>query len=467
MDAEERGISGINAGARLDRLPVGSFHRRLLTLIGLGMFLDACDIYLAGGVLGSLVASGWSTLQLNAWFQSATFIGMLVGALFAGYLGDRFGRRFSYQLNLLIFGLASFAAAAAPSMDWLIAARCVMGVGMGAEIVVGYASMAEFMPRARRGFYVATLSVITNCAVPFVGIFGAWLIPEVGWRALFATIGVGALFVWFLRKSMPESPRWLESRGDLIKAEEQLARIEGEAARAAPLPPVRESYAVPAGAGSYRELFGGGLLASTALAILISVVSGVSLYGFLSWVPTFLVKQGFAIRSSLWIAAFMGFGAPLGGLMGSLTADFFGRKRSLIVIVLAEAVLGVAYTQATSSFEMVLYGFALNVFAYALVATGFALYTPEMFPTRSRLRGVSVANAAGRLTSSMVGFVIVAIFGAFGIAGVSCFLAGSMILLAAAILLLGQETSHRALEEISPDSETTAVTPMTRPFAGA
>ena len=134
-----------------------------------GCFLDACDIYLAGGVLGSLVASGWSTLNANALFMSATFLGMLVGTLSAGYLGDRYGRRFSYQLNLLIFGLASIAASFSPNMDVLIGARFIMGIGMGAEIIVGYASLAEFMPRARRGFYVAMLSVITNCAVPFVG----------------------------------------------------------------------------------------------------------------------------------------------------------------------------------------------------------------------------------------------------------------------------------------------------------
>ncbi len=467
MGAAERGTGGINAGARLDRLPVGSFHHRLLTLIGLGMFLDACDIYLAGGVLGSLVASGWSTLQLNAWFQSATFAGMLVGALFAGYLGDRFGRRFSYQLNLLIFGLASFAAAAAPSMTVLIGTRFVMGIGMGAEIVIGYASMAEFMPRARRGFYVAVLSVITNLAVPFVGIFGAWLIPVLGWRTLFAFIGVCALIVWFLRKAMPESPRWLESRGELVAAEAQLSAIEAEAARAAPLAPVRESFAVPAAAGTYRELFGSELLSGTVLAILISVVSGISLYGFLSWVPTFLVKEGFAIQSSLWLAALMGVGAPLGGLVGSLTADRFGRKRSLIVIVLAEAVLGVAYTQVANNVEIVACGFALTLCAYALVATGFALYTPELFPTRSRLRGVSVANGIGRLVSIGIGFVIVAIFGAFGIAGVTCFVAGSMVLLAVAILALGRETSQRALEEISPDGGGATALPDAQPFAGA
>ena len=154
----------IQAGARLDRLPIGTFHRRILWLIGLGMFLDACDIYIAGGVLGSLVKSGWSDLALNASFLSATFLGMFAGTLASGWLGDRYGRRFSYQLNLLVFGLGSLAAAFAPTMQVLIAIRFVMGIGLGAEIVVGYATLAEFMPRSKRGRYVALLALVTNSA---------------------------------------------------------------------------------------------------------------------------------------------------------------------------------------------------------------------------------------------------------------------------------------------------------------
>src|ERR1700726_3365038 len=104
----------LGAAARLDRLPILAFHRRLLVLVGAGLFFDAFDLYLANSVLGSLVKSGWSTLQLNATFLSATAIGMLVGSLMAGVLGDRYGRQVSYPFNLPVFGLAAFPAPAAP-----------------------------------------------------------------------------------------------------------------------------------------------------------------------------------------------------------------------------------------------------------------------------------------------------------------------------------------------------------------
>lgn len=453
---------GINAGARLDRLPICSFHRRILWLIGLGLFLDACDIYLAGGVLGALIASHYSTLALNAWFLWATFFGMLVGTLFAGYLGDRFGRRFSYQINLLIFGIASIVGAFAPNMHLLIATRFVMGIGMGAEIVVGYSSLAEFMPRARRGHYVAILAVITNSAVPIVGIGGAWLIPLLGWRSMFAVIGVLALVAWYLRKNLPESARWLESRGRLQEAEAQMAAIEREAARLGPLPPVAATFEVPASPGGYTELFGRELISGTLVAISIGVISGIAIYGFLGWIPTFLVKQGLTVSSSLWFSAFMGLGAPLGAAVGALVADRFGRKPTLITVSLASGILGVAYTMVTSNLELVLVGFALNVCTYVAVAVGYALYMPEMFPTRSRLRGVSVAAGIGRLTSSGVGFATVWIYGSFGVTGVAVFLAGSMVVQAAFILFLGRETSQRALEEIVDTSSGLATAPAAK-----
>src|SRR5271169_1272387 len=123
----------VNAAARLDRLPLGPFHRRVLRLIGMGMFFDSFDNSMMAGVLAALVSSGGSTMALNATFISATFLGLTIGAGTAGLVGDRLGRRFAYQFNLLIFGGASLLAACAPSMTGLIVIRCIMGIGLGAE----------------------------------------------------------------------------------------------------------------------------------------------------------------------------------------------------------------------------------------------------------------------------------------------------------------------------------------------
>lgn len=292
-------LSTVHAGARLDRLPTSSFHRRILWLIGGGMFLDSFDIYLAGGVLGALSRSGWSSMTLNAAFLSSTFIGMLIGAFTAGLLGDAYGRKFTYQFNLAIFGIASIAGSLAPSMNWLIACRFFMGLGLGAEIVVGYGSIGEFIPPAVRGKWSAYLSLITNSALFFSTYIGYLIIPTIGWRAMFAVVGVGALGVWVLRKKMPESPRWLESKGRFEEAEAILAGIEAETAQGRALPAIVEPAAAPIKATSLGSLFRPPLLRRTLLAVVIQIAINVVIYGFIVWVPTFLIKQGHGMASSL------------------------------------------------------------------------------------------------------------------------------------------------------------------------
>jgi putative MFS transporter len=441
--------SWVNAGARLDRLPLGSFHRRVLLLIGTGMFVDACDIYLVAGVLGALVKSGWSDVATNATFLFATFTGMLVGTLASGIIGDRFGRRFSYQANLLVFAIASLAAACAPNMQVLIGLRFIMGIGLGAEIVVGYSSVAEFMPRAVRGRMVSLLATITNMAVVVVGFGGLWIIPTIGWRYMFAIIGVAALGVWVARKNMPESPRWLESRGRLDEADALLRSIEAEAARNGPLPAVQPSVETPVDAGRLRELVSPALIGSTIVGMTIAIVSGLSLYGFLVWVPTFLVKQGESVASSLYFSAMMGLGAPLGALFGATVAERFNRKHLLIALSLAEAVLGGIYPLVGNGTELMLVGFGLTLCAYALVAIGYGLYIPELFPTRLRLRGAGLSIGVGRLTSAFVQPVIIAIYGAMNVAGVAGFLVCGVLIQVAAVAFLGRETRNRSLEEIA------------------
>jgi putative MFS transporter len=440
--------NGVNAGARLDRLPFSAFHRRIILLIGTGMFLDACDIYMAPGILGALVKSGWSDLATNATFLSATFIGMLIGTLSSGLIGDRFGRRFSYQFNLLIFGCASLAAAFAPNMTVLIALRFLMGIGLGAEIVIGYSTLSEFMPRAVRGRSVAILSAITNTAVVATGFGGLWIIPTFGWQYMFGIVGIAALFVWILRKNMPESPRWLESRGRTAEAETLLCLIETEVAKSATLPPVEHVNVGIVDAGHFSELFGPKLIRSTILGIIIGIVGSISLYGFLSWVPSFLVKQGLSLNSSLTMTALMGLGAPFGGILAAVLADRVSRIKALIGLTLLQAVLGVAYVYTQTQAELVAVGFGVTLSAYALVAMGFGLYIPELFPTRLRLRGVSVANCVGRLAGASIQFVIVALFTSFGIAAVAAFLVSALIIQAIALLVLGPETKGRALEDI-------------------
>src|SRR3954463_15201388 len=226
----------VNAGARLDRLPVSSFHYRIFGLVGAGMFFDGYDLYVAGGVLASAIQTKFSTIPQNLQFISLTFVGMTIGALITGFLGDRYGRRFTYQINLLIFGIASLAAAFAQDMTQLITCRFVQGLGLGAEIVVGYSTLTEFVPPKSRGRWLSFMAFLVVAGFPVTSLLSYLIVPTWGWRPMFVIAGIGALIVWYLRKNLPESPRGRGPQGRREEAERLITAIEKEAAATTPLP---------------------------------------------------------------------------------------------------------------------------------------------------------------------------------------------------------------------------------------
>jgi putative MFS transporter len=436
----------ISAGERLDALETGPFHRRLLTLVGAGMFLDGFDVYMAGGVLGSMVKSGESTLALNALFISATFAGMLLGAILAGFIGDRFGRRASYQTNLFLFGGASLVGAFLPNMQALIGARFVMGIGLGAEIVVGYAMLSEFIPAHVRGRWLAMLGMLANAGLLGSALVGYFVIPTMGWRWMFGIVGVGALIVWYLRKAMPESPRWLESAGRQQEADTVLGLIEREsggrrtqATKSTPAS-VAASLTAAQAKPSWDRL---------VMGIMVNVIVGTVLYGFVSWIPTFLIKSGASISSSLGYTLVMSLGGPAGAGLAYLSSDRFGRKKSVLFASLATIVFGIGFSFASSPAMTVIAGFCLYSAIYYLLSVSIATYVPELFGTRYRLRSVGLCSAFGRLATVFSPYVIVFAFNAAGIQGVVTFLSLALVLLILTVLLMGVETRGVSLEGVA------------------
>jgi MFS transporter, putative metabolite:H+ symporter len=423
------------------------------------MFFDGYDLYVGTNVLGATLASGFSTLAENAQFVSMTFVGMTIGALAAGFLGDAFGRRFTYQVNLLIFGLASFAAVLAPTMPWLIAARFLMGLGLGAEIVVGYSTLTEFVPPALRGRWLSFMALIVVSGLPATALLGSIIIPSFGWRPVFLIAGVGALIVWYLRKSLPESPRWLESKGRIEEAEKLITSIEHESA-SHNLPALPHEAPVISPNLTARDLLGALLLPRLIVGSIGLIVINTLIFGFVTWLPTFFIQQGLTLTRSFSYTLMISLAAPIGCAIGAFAADRIGRRPTIIGASLLTIFLGALYPNMGQPLLLVPTGFCLLLTIYVLVALLYGVYTPELFPTELRLRANGICNMLGRGATIVTPFIVVSLFKAYGVTGVTSFMIALLIVLIVAVWAWGIEPAGLALENIastSPKSDFTDI----------
>jgi putative MFS transporter len=441
--------TAVNSGGRLDRLPIGSFHHRIFWLVGAGMLLDGYDLYVFTNVLPAAAQSGFSTALQNAEFISKTFLGMTLGALVTGFLGDRYGRRFTYQINLLIFGLSSLAAAFAPDMATLIWLRFVMGLGLGAEIVVGYATLTEFVPPKSRGRWLSFLAVLVVSGLPITAFLGYLIIPTYGWRPMFVIAGVGALIVWYLRKALPESPRWLEAQGRTAEAEALVSAMEKEVAGSGPLP--LPAPAAPVARFNIASLLTPSLLRRMVVGSWVLITINTLIFGFVTWLPLFFLQQGLTITRSFGYTLVIVLGTPFGAACGALCADSLGRRRTIIGASVLTIGLGIVYarfTAATDPWLILTVGFLLIVAIYIQVAMLFGVYTPELFPTDIRLRANGICHTFGRAATIVSPFIVLWLSQTYGISGVLALMAALLVVQIVVVWAWGVEPSQRSLEEL-------------------
>jgi len=439
----------VNAGARLDRLPISSFHYRIFWLIGAGMFFDGYDLYVAGGVLAATIQSKFSTLPQNLQFISLTFVGMTIGALVTGFLGDRFGRRFTYQFNLLVFGLASLAAAFAQDMTQLIACRFVQGLGLGAEIVVGYSTLTEFVPPKTRGRWLAFMAFLVVAGFPATALLGYLIIPSYGWRPMFVVAGIGALIVWYLRKRMPESPRWLESTGRTAEAEALMQAIEKEAAQGAALPPPAAPVAAPA-VGAMAMLRPP-ILQRMVVGSWALITINTLIFGFVIFLPQFFLNQGLTIARSLGYTVVLAAASLVGCAVGAYASDAFGRRPTIISASLVTIVTGWVYASFSAASDPAIVlsvGFVLIVAIYVQTAVLFGVYTPELFPTEIRLRANGICNTLGRLATVVSPFIVGALMASYKLPGVIGLMIGLLVIQIVVVGAWGVEPARRRLEDL-------------------
>lgn len=417
---------------RLDRLRFTRLHRRLVLGSGAGWALDAMDVGLISFVMAALAAQwdlGTATLS---WVASVGFIGMAVGASLGGLLADRVGRRQVFALTLLVYGLATGAAALSWSVGALLVFRFLIGLGLGAELPVASTLVSEFAPARIRGRVVVALESFWAVGWLLAAVIGYLVVPvsDDGWRWAFALGAVPALYSAVVRFGLPESVRFLEQRGRLEEAERTVRAFE-EAAGVAPpsgaVPPAAAS-SEPPGPGA---LWGRGLRGRTASLWLVWFGVNFGYYGAFIWIPTILVASGMDLVRSFGFTLVITLAQLPGYAAAAVLVERWGRRPTLSTFLVGSAAAAVLFGNAATEAAILGWGMALSFFNLGAWGALYAL-TPETYPTELRGTGVGWAAGFGRIASVLAPLSVPGLLDAGGNALLFAVFAGCFALAATA-----------------------------------
>ncbi|PTL74350.1 MFS transporter [Rathayibacter caricis DSM 15933] len=443
--------------AAYSRIGVTSAHVGIVAMILFGVFFDAIEQNTVG-VAGPVLAADWGLAgaQLGL-LNTATFTAVALGRVLAGVVMDRVGRRTLLGANLMVFAVGSLLCALAPSYEILVAARFLVGLGLGGEIATAVIMLAEFFSAKHRGTAVGLINVaaagLGNMLAPLFGVIVFTVFTgDDRWRWLFGLLVIPALAVVVYRRALPETPRYLAARGRVAEANTVVNRLaQGRLHR-----PLTEEVDYLGAAETaptavvatprWTELFGRRHRRTTialGVAVCMSYAAQISM---LTLIPLILTSRGFDITSALWYTLVMQSGSLVGALVAALAARRLPRKLTLTVAAILGVGAGLGFGFLGTTVALVLmFGFLFN-FSVIVLNTTIWLFAPEQYPTRIRGLGTSVILALGSLSGGLFPLLAGAVLDASGVGGMFALLAGLFAICAIAVQF-PRETVGRPMAE--------------------
>jgi len=447
--------------ARLERLPFSRFHFKLLIMGGLGFMFEAIDAAIIAFIL-PVVRTKWHLTSFETGILgSSTYVGFLVGALFAGLLGDRFGRRVVMMWALTFFCVMTFANAFVNDWHTFAALRAIAGIGMGAEGAIIAPFLVEFVSNRYRGAFTGALAGFFSFGFVAAALIGYLLIPlgPEGWRYALVLVSLPVIVLLWWRRSLHESPRWLEIRGRHAEADAVVADIERQVeSTGVKLAPVASVSGNGAATYEHTGSFFGNLkllwkppmakttLMSWCLWLSVTFCS----YAFFVWIPGLLMQRGMTITKSFSVSILIYLAQIPGYYSSAYFCEKLGRKATIVTYMGLACIAGIWLANAGSDTSVVMASIFMS-FAMNGVNAGEYAYTPEVFPTHLRATGMGTASAFGRIGAICSPMLVGYVYPIWGFAGVFGMTTAILMLGALAVIFLGVSTSGKTLEEITAE----------------
>ena len=461
MQERVHGAAAITA--RLDRLPATRHVWMLVVLLSVGGCFELYDLLMTAYVSPGLIRAGifhgagkgFLGLTDQAAFASITFAGLFVATIGLGHVADRFGRRTIFTWSLLWYSAATLVMATRTTALGVDAWRFIAALGIGVELVTIDTYLAELVPKRLRGRAFTVNQAIQFTSIPLAALMGWIFVPIAplgiaGWRFVAAFPALAAIAVWFIRRAVPESPRWLAQQGRGTEADRITTAIEAAVAAEAtePLPPPEPAPAEEAGAGTLAEIWVPPYRSRTIMLMVFNFCQSIGFYGFGNWVPALLAAQGAGFTKSLEYSFIIALASPTLPFLFLLFADKTERKWQIVAAGCGTACFGLLFTLSSHPAWLIFCGIAITT-SNTLLSYAFHAYQPELFPTRVRARAVGFVYSFSRLSTVFSSFMIAFFLARLGTPGVFGFIGVAMLVVVLSIGLFGPRTRGLALEEIS------------------
>jgi putative MFS transporter len=430
-------------------LPVGSFHYKLLFVTGLGWLFDSMDTGLIAFILPVLAKEWQLTAGQMGWIGSIGLVGMALGAIAAGALADRIGRKKVFTITVLLYSISTGLCALAWSYTSLLVFRFLVGFGLGGELPVAATLMSEYAPAKLRGRFIVLLESFWAVGWIAAACIAYLLIPVFGWQIAFVIGTLPAAYVFLIRLHMPESVRYLLTKGKISEAQHIVADLEQRLhvpVRAfEPEKPVLRQDVSP----SLSTLWSKPFIIRTIMLWIVWFGIVYSYYGIFMWLPSLVYQQGFTVVKTFEYVLIMTLAQLPGYYCAAWLVDVIGRKYTLSLFLLCSGIASYFFGHSDTAGMILLWGAIMSFFnlgAWGVIYT----YTPELYPTSIRAFGSGWAAGVGRIGGMAAPAIVGAMLGnGFGMGGIFYMFTFVLIAVSVVVLALGIESKQKELENIS------------------